>query len=168
MSLGGTWEANTFLSLPSIKVGIAPLPLGSDGTRRLMANSNGNNMWAGTKNPEQTWKWMSYQESAACQAKAAEYNASFLPSIGSATDALVQHEAAKGQDLSVFADYVKQQRALPQPRLQQRRGHHQLCRAAVRGLLHEQGRQQHLRCHAGTGEDAARQAELATPAAERR
>ena len=71
------------------KVGIAPLPLGSDGTRRLMANSNGNNMWAGTKNPDQTWKWMSYQESAACQTKAAEYNASFLPSIGSATDALV-------------------------------------------------------------------------------
>ena len=115
MSLGGTWEAATFLSLPSTKVGIAPLPLGSDGTRRLMANSNGNNMWAGTKNPEQTWKWMSYQESAACQAKAAEYNASFLPSIGSATDALVQHEAAKGQDLSVFADYVKGNELFPSP-----------------------------------------------------
>jgi ABC-type glycerol-3-phosphate transport system substrate-binding protein len=115
MSLGGTWEAGTFLSLPNVKIGIAPLPLGSDGTRRLMANSNGNNMWAGTKNPEQTWKWMSYQESAACQTKASEYNASFLPSIGSATDALVTHEAAKGQDLSVFANYVKQNELFPSP-----------------------------------------------------
>jgi hypothetical protein len=27
MSLGGTWEADTFLSLPNVKIGIAPLPL---------------------------------------------------------------------------------------------------------------------------------------------
>lgn len=115
MALGGTWEANTFLSLPGVKVGIAPMPLGTDGTRRLMTNSNGNNMWAGTKHPEQTWKWMSYQESQACQTKAGEYNSSFLPSIGAATDAVVQNAAAKGQDLSVFADYVKNNELFPSP-----------------------------------------------------
>ena len=115
MVLGGTWEVNTFLSLPGIKVGVAPLPLGTDGTRRAMANSNGNNMWAGTKYPEQTWKWMSYQESAACQAKASEYNSSFLPSIGAATNALVQSASAKGQDLSVFAEYVKKDELFPSP-----------------------------------------------------
>jgi ABC-type glycerol-3-phosphate transport system substrate-binding protein len=115
MYLGGTWEVNTFLSLPGIKVGIAPMPAGADGTRRLMANSNGNNMWAGTKYPEQTWKWMSYQESLACQTKAGEYNSSFLPSIGAATNALVQSAAVKGQDLSVFAGYVKNHELFPSP-----------------------------------------------------
>jgi ABC-type glycerol-3-phosphate transport system substrate-binding protein len=115
MVLGGTWEVNTFLSLPGIKVGVAPLPLGTDGTRRLMANSNGNNMWAGTKYPEQTWKWMSYQESQECQTKAGEYNSSFLPSIGAAADAVVQSAAAKGQDLSVFAEYLKKGELFPSP-----------------------------------------------------
>ena len=115
MDLGGTWSVDTFLSLPGTKVGVAPLPTGTDGTRRLMSNSNGNNMWAGTKNPEQTWKWMSYQESQACQTKASEYNSSFLPSIGTATNALVQSAAAKGQDLSVFAGYVKNNELIPSP-----------------------------------------------------
>ncbi|HZX08221.1 sugar ABC transporter substrate-binding protein [Kribbella sp.] len=115
MYLGGTWEVNTFLSLPGVKVGIAPMPAGSDGVRRLMANSNGNNMWAGTKYPEQTWKWMSYQESLACQTKASTYNSSFLPSIGAASAALIKSEAAKGHDLSVFADYVKNHELFPSP-----------------------------------------------------
>jgi ABC-type glycerol-3-phosphate transport system substrate-binding protein len=115
MSLGGTWEVNTFQSLPNLKVGVAPMPTGTDGTRRLMSNSNGNNIWAGTKHPQQTWKWISYQESQACQTKAAEYNSSFLPSIGAATSALVASAAAKGQDLSVFAAYVKGNELVPSP-----------------------------------------------------
>ena len=45
---------------------------GSNGKRALMANSNGNNIWAGTKHPDQTWKWVSYQESADCQTKASK------------------------------------------------------------------------------------------------
>jgi multiple sugar transport system substrate-binding protein len=113
--LGGTWEVNTFTSLPNVKVGIAPMPAGADGTLRAMANSNGNNIWAGTKHPEQAWKWISYQESAACQTKAADYNASFLPSIGTATDALAKKEAAKGIDLSVFENYIKNDELFPSP-----------------------------------------------------
>jgi multiple sugar transport system substrate-binding protein len=115
MYLGGTWEVTTFMSLPNVKVGIAPMPAGADGKLRAMANSNGNNIWSGTKHPEQTWKWISYQESAACQTKASEYNASFLPSIGTATDALTQKEAAKGMDFSVFANYVKDGVLFPSP-----------------------------------------------------
>jgi ABC-type glycerol-3-phosphate transport system substrate-binding protein len=113
--LGGTWEVNTFESLPNVKVGIAPMPAGSNGKARLMTNSNGNNMWSGSKHKEQTWKWISYQESQACQTKASEYNASFLPSIGASTTALVKHEASKGLDLSVFSDYVKNNELFPSP-----------------------------------------------------
>ena len=115
MDLGGTWSVNTFASLKGVNIGVAPLPTGTDGTRRLMSNSNGNNMWAGTKNPEQTWKWMSYQESQACQTKASEYNSSFLPSIGAANNALVQSAAAKGEDLSVFEGYVKNNELFSSP-----------------------------------------------------
>jgi multiple sugar transport system substrate-binding protein len=115
MSLGGTWEASTFATLPNIKVGVAPIPAGSAGKRALMTNSNGNNMWAGSKHAEQTWKWISYQESEACQTTAAEYNGSFFPSISASMDALSKQQAAKGADFSVFADYLKNGELFPCP-----------------------------------------------------
>jgi multiple sugar transport system substrate-binding protein len=115
MVVGGTWEASTFASLPGIKVGVAPLPAGPDGKRALMSNSNGNNIWAGTKQPVQTWKWVSYQESQACQTKAAQYNASFFPSIAASMDVLAKKEAAKGVDFSVFTDYLKKNELFPSP-----------------------------------------------------
>ena len=115
MLVGGTWEASTFGSLPNVKVGIAPLPAGSTGKRALMSNSNGNNIWAGSKHPDQTWKWVSYQESEACQTTAAEYNGSFFPSIGGSMDALGKQQTGKGVDFSVFTDYVKKNELFPCP-----------------------------------------------------
>ena len=114
MSLGGTWEAGTFLSLPNVKIGIAPLPLGSDGTRRLMANSNGNNMGR-HEEPGADLEVDVLPGKRRVPGQGSRVRASFLPSIGSATDALVTHEAAKGQDLSVFANYVKQNELFPSP-----------------------------------------------------
>jgi len=115
MIVGGTWEASTFASLPGIKVGVAPLPAGSDGKRALMSNSNGNNIWAGTKHADQTWKWVSYQESETCQTKAAEYNGSFFPSIAKSMDALATKQASKTPGFSVFTDYVKNDELFPCP-----------------------------------------------------
>jgi multiple sugar transport system substrate-binding protein len=80
-----------------------------------MANSNGNNIWAGTKHPDQTWKWVSYQESADCQSKASNYNGSFLPSIGTSMDALAAAQKAKGVDFSVFAKYLADDELFPSP-----------------------------------------------------
>jgi ABC-type glycerol-3-phosphate transport system substrate-binding protein len=115
MVVGGTWEASTFASLPNIKVGVAPIPAGSAGKRALMTNSNGNNIWTGTKHVEQTWKWVSYQESEACQTTAAEYNGSFFPSIAASMDALAKKQASKGTHFSVFSDYVKNGELFPCP-----------------------------------------------------
>jgi len=115
MLVGGTWDASTFAALPNIKVGIAPLPAGSDGKRALMANSNGNNIWAGTKHADQTWKWVSYQESEACQTTAAQYNGSFFPSNAAAMDALGKQQSGKGVAFSVFTDYVKNDELFPCP-----------------------------------------------------
>ncbi|HET6743270.1 MAG TPA: sugar ABC transporter substrate-binding protein [Kribbella sp.] len=108
MTVGGSWEAATFAKLPGLKAGIAPSPLGKDGkTRGAFGNANGNVVWAKSKNKEATWKWIAYQESGACQTKAATYNASFFPSNGKAMDALVTSEKAKGVDLSVFTAMEK-------------------------------------------------------------
>jgi multiple sugar transport system substrate-binding protein len=101
MTVGGSWEATTFAALPGIKVGIAPTVDGPVG-RRSINNSNMNVMWQGSKDKQATFAWMSYQESAACQTKAATYNGSFFPSISSSMNALVSYEQAKGVDLSVF------------------------------------------------------------------
>ncbi|WP_025157745.1 ABC transporter substrate-binding protein [Leifsonia aquatica] len=115
ITLGGTWEASTYAALKTTTVGIAPMPAGSDGKRHAMSNSNGNNIWAGGKHIDQTWKWVAYQESEACQTKAATYNASFFPSIGASMDALSQQESAKLPDFRVFSDYVKNDELFPSP-----------------------------------------------------
>jgi ABC-type glycerol-3-phosphate transport system substrate-binding protein len=115
MLVGGTWDSSTFAALPNIKVGVAPLPAGSSGKRALMTNANGNNIWAGTKHPDQTWKWVSYQESEACQTTAAVYNGSFFPSIAASMDALGKQQSAKVSDFSVFTDYVKNDELFPAP-----------------------------------------------------
>jgi multiple sugar transport system substrate-binding protein len=115
MLVGGTWDVSTFASLPNLKVGIAPLPAGSSGKRALMTNSNGNNVWAGTKHADQTWKWISYQESEACQTTAAQYNASFFPSNATSMDALGKQQSGKGVDFSVFTNYVKNTNSCPVP-----------------------------------------------------
>jgi multiple sugar transport system substrate-binding protein len=103
MTVGGSWEASSFVALPGVKVGVAATPVGPVG-RRAISNANGNVMWAGSKDKDATWKWMDYQESAACQTTAARYNASFFPSIGTSMQALVAKEKTKGVDLSPFTD----------------------------------------------------------------
>ena len=115
MTVGGTWEITTFAKVPGIKVGVAPLPAGSDGKRHLLANSNGNVIWSGGKHLDQTWKWISYQESATCQTKAALHNGSFLPSISSSVDALAKQQEANGVDFSIFTNYVKNGELVPSP-----------------------------------------------------
>ena len=108
METGGSWEASTFAKIPGVKVGIAPTVLGPDGKRAVMSNSNGNNIWAGTKNPDLAWKWVSYMGSTACQTMASEKNGSFFPSIPAAMDAMSASLGKQGINLNVFTQYQKQ------------------------------------------------------------
>ena len=106
METAGSWEAATFAKLPGVKVGIAPTVIGPDGKRAVMSNSNGNTIWAGTKNPDLTWKWVSYMGSAECQTLAGK-SGTFFPSIASAMDASAQAMKTQGVDWSVFTQYQK-------------------------------------------------------------
>ncbi|MCW2874025.1 sugar ABC transporter substrate-binding protein [Actinacidiphila oryziradicis] len=107
METAGSWEASTFAKLPGVKVGIAPTVLGPDGkTRSMESNSNGNNIWAGTKNPDLAWKWISYMGSPECQTMASS-TGTFFPSIPSAMNASAKKMAAQGVDLSVFTNAMQ-------------------------------------------------------------
>ncbi|MGW7255199.1 ABC transporter substrate-binding protein [Streptomyces sp. NPDC054834] len=115
METAGSWEAATFVKIPGLKVGIAPTPYGPDGkTRAVLSNSNGNNIWAGTKNPDLAWKWVSYMGSEACQSKAS-LTGTFFPSIPAAMDASAKALAKTGVNLSVFTDMMKDKVLYPAP-----------------------------------------------------
>ncbi|WP_236655215.1 ABC transporter substrate-binding protein [Streptacidiphilus carbonis] len=115
MESAGSWEAATFVKIPGLKVGIAPMPYGPDGkTRAVLSNSNGNNIWAGTKNPDLAWKWVSYMGSEACQSKAS-LTGTFFPSIPASMDASAKALAAKGVDLSVFTGMLKNKELIASP-----------------------------------------------------
>ncbi|MDX3072662.1 ABC transporter substrate-binding protein [Streptomyces sp. NPDC088354] len=115
LEMGGSWEASTFAKIPGIKAGIAAPPYGPDGTTRaVMSNSNGNNIWAGTKNPDLAWKWVSYMGSEACQSKAS-LTGTFFPSIPASMDASAKALSAQGVDLTVFTDMLKNKVLYPSP-----------------------------------------------------
>lgn len=107
MLTGGSWTASTFAKVPNLKVGIAPTVLGPDGkTRSVLSNSNGNNIWAGTSQPENTWKWVSYLGSEECQTMASK-TGTFFPSIATSMDASAAALSGQGIDLSVFTDALR-------------------------------------------------------------
>jgi multiple sugar transport system substrate-binding protein len=112
MTVGGSWEAPEFSKLPGVQVGIAPTVMGPDGTRAMVSNSNGNNIWAGTKNPELTWKWVSYQESQQCQTMAGK-TGTFFPSIAASMDATAKSMASQGVNLSVYTQALADHELLP-------------------------------------------------------
>jgi len=101
MATGGSWEATTFAKLPGIKVGIAPTVKGPDGKRAVLSNPNGNNIWAGSKNKDAAWKWISFMGTEQCQTLASA-TGTFFPSIPASFNAMVTTLKKQGIDLSVF------------------------------------------------------------------
>lgn len=112
METAGSWTAGTFAKLPGVKVGITPTVLGPTGKRSLLSNSNGNNIWAGTKNPDLSWKWVSYMGSPECQS-AAGASGTFFPSIPASMDAAAAAMKGQGVDLSVFTSMLKDGSLVP-------------------------------------------------------
>ncbi|UAJ79866.1 sugar ABC transporter substrate-binding protein [Leifsonia sp. ZF2019] len=114
MAQDGTWSATSITKVPGVKVGIAPTVQGPDGTRGMISNSNANNIFAGTKHVDQTWKWVSYMGTAECQTIAGK-TATFLPSIASALQSTVDAQKADGVDISSFIDALKKKELYPAP-----------------------------------------------------
>lgn len=114
MEVDGSWSAPQYATIPNTQVGIAPTVLGPSGKRSVMSNSNGDNIWAGTKNPDLAWKWVSYLGSQDCQTMAGA-SGTFFPSIPASMANTVTAMAKKGVDLSVFVDDQKNKELFTAP-----------------------------------------------------
>ena len=105
MAQDGTWNATSITKVPGLKVGIAPTVEGPKG-RSMISNSNADNIFVGTKHPDETFKWVAYKSSEACQTVAGK-TATFLPSIAASLQATVDYQKTQGVDISSFATGLK-------------------------------------------------------------
>lgn len=112
---GGTWDATTITKIPDVEVDVAPTVEGPEG-RMMISNSNANNIFAGTEHVDETWKWVTYMGSEACQSTAG-VDATFLPSIGSSLQETIDAQAEDGLDLSSFAQILENGEIYPTPPL---------------------------------------------------
>ena len=63
---------------------------------------------------DQTWKWVTYMGSTACQTTAGK-TATFLPSIASALQSTVDYQKTQGVDIQSFVDAAKNNELYPAP-----------------------------------------------------
>ncbi|MDY7541324.1 sugar ABC transporter substrate-binding protein [Cryobacterium sp. 5B3] len=108
MASNGSWMTGAVFAAKNATFtpAIAPTPTGPSGKRASMFNGLADNIWAGTKNPDQAWKWVKYLGSAACQSVVAKAAVVF-PAIPAATDEAIAAFKAKGIDVSAFTTQVK-------------------------------------------------------------
>ena len=110
---GGTWDVTPLANVPDIEVGVAPTIEGPEG-RMMISNSNANNIFAGTKHLDETWKWVTHMGSVECQTIAGA-DGTFLPSIAEAMEASVTSQAENGVDVSTFVDAMNNGWLYPSP-----------------------------------------------------
>jgi multiple sugar transport system substrate-binding protein len=94
-----------YTSYKGVETGIAPTPKGPDGKRASMFNGLADSIWAGTKNPAASVKWVEYLASSACQDVVAS-KAVVFPAIKSSSDKAAAAFKAKGIDVSAFTTHV--------------------------------------------------------------
>ena len=106
INTNGSWMIGQYTSYKGIKAGIAPTPEGPDGKRASMFNGLADSIWAGTKNPAASVKWVEYLASADCQDVVASKGVVF-PAIKSSSEKAAEAFKAKGIDVSPFTTHVK-------------------------------------------------------------
>jgi multiple sugar transport system substrate-binding protein len=106
ITITGSWTINSYLSASAKQeYAFAPLPTGPAG-RKTAINGLSDAIYAGTKHQEQSWQWVKFLGSSACQDLVAA-NAVVFPAITEATDKALAAHQAKGQDVHVFTDEAK-------------------------------------------------------------
>jgi multiple sugar transport system substrate-binding protein len=106
INTGGSWSIGQYTSYKGVETGIAPTPEGPDGKRASMFNGLADSIWAGTKNPAASVKWVEYLASAKCQDVVAS-KAVVFPAIKTASDKAAEAFKAKGTDVTAFTTHVK-------------------------------------------------------------
>lgn len=106
INTSGSWMIGQYTGYKGIKTAIAPTPVGPSGKRASMFNGLADSIWAGTKNPAASVKWVEYLGSTACQDVVAG-KAVVFPAISTSSDLAATAFAAKGVDVSAFTTQVK-------------------------------------------------------------
>lgn len=102
----GSWMNSSYLGQSSVATKVAPTPVGPSGERASLFNGLSDGIWAGTKNPDAAWKWVSYLASTDCQDVIAE-SAVVFPAIKTSTAKAEEAFAEKGWDVSGFTVQVE-------------------------------------------------------------
>jgi len=102
----GDWLIGQYKTYQGINTAFAPTPKGPDGKRASMFNGLADSIWAGTKNPGASVKWVEYLGSTACQDVVAS-KAVVFPAITSSSEIAAKAFADKGTDVSAFTTHVK-------------------------------------------------------------
>ncbi|MFF2030404.1 ABC transporter substrate-binding protein [Arthrobacter sp. NPDC058192] len=102
----GSWMIGQYTGYKNVKVGIAPTPVGPEGKRASTFNGLADSIWAGTKNPAASIKWVEYLASAACQDVVAS-KAVVFPALKASSDKAAAAFKAKGIDPTAFTEHVK-------------------------------------------------------------
>lgn len=97
--LDGSWMIGTYLA-SEFPVGFARLPLGPEG-RRSMFNGLADSIYIGTKHVEESWTWVKYLASQACQDVVGNSGVVF-PAIPASADLSLKARSDKGIDVSAF------------------------------------------------------------------
>jgi len=107
LASNGSWMTGYIFgaSTDTFTPAVAPTPVGPNGKRASMFNGLADNIWAGTKHPDEAWEWVKYLGSIECQSVVAEAAVVF-PAIPEATDAAVAAFAEKGIDVDAFTVQV--------------------------------------------------------------
>lgn len=106
LNANGDWTIGQYTGLEGVEVGIAPTPIGANGTRASMFNGLADSITAGTKNPEGATKWVQYLASSACQDVVAE-KAVVFPAIKTSSEIAEKAFLDGGVDVSAFTQHIK-------------------------------------------------------------
>ncbi len=106
MVADGSWMLSWYAANAKFNYGFAMLPVGPKG-RATMFNGLADSIWSGSKNKEESWKWVKYLGSPACQNTVAGYGVVF-PAVTAAVEPAVKAHQKMGIDSAAFLDMAKQ------------------------------------------------------------
>jgi multiple sugar transport system substrate-binding protein len=101
----GDWLIGQYKGYKGVETAFAPTPVGPSGKRASMFNGLADSIWAGTKNPAASVKWVEYLASSSCQ-DAVAAKAVVFPALKSSSDKAAEAFKAKGTDVSAFTKHV--------------------------------------------------------------
>ena len=102
----GSWMITHFAANAKFPYAWVPMPKGPTGNRATMLNGLADSIWVGSKNKEESWKWVKYLGSADCQSVVASYGVVF-PAIKGLAEKAIEVQKSKGVNSSAFLEMAQ-------------------------------------------------------------